>query len=107
MAPVLETCSMSQPAIDITTLMRQLAISTRRWLREQRRRYLLEFRKNWALMRSEYELVGGPLDGQVIKWQPGITFIGPSLGGGAYRHEGDCRMHYHVDSPAGSGLHAE
>jgi hypothetical protein len=96
MAAFLETCGVSQPALDITTLMRRLAISTRRWLREQRRLYLLEFRKNWALMRSEYELVGGPLDGQVRKCHARNSFfLTPDEGGGVYLHKSDCRMHYH------------
>lgn len=89
--------------IDIVAAVRHWQLALRRWYRAQQRLHLLQFRQNWALMRGEYELVGGPLDGQVIKWHARTTFfVGSSLGGGSYRHEGDCRMHYHVDAPTAS-----
>jgi hypothetical protein len=90
--------------IDVVAALRHAHLAVRRWYREQRRLEMLQFRKNWALMRSEYELVGGPLDGQVIKCHARNNFfLTPSEGGGAYRHETDCRMHYYADAPTTSG----
>lgn len=89
--------------VGVLAALRRARVATRRCFRQQLRLHLLQFRKNWAATRGEYELVGGPLDGQVMKWDARTTFfVGDSLGGGAYRHESDYRMHYHVDAPSAS-----
>jgi hypothetical protein len=49
------------------------------------------FREQWARDRSEFECVGGPLDGEVV---PASSSLSVYVKGGVYEHGADYRLYY-------------
>jgi hypothetical protein len=80
--------------------MRGFSLVLRRWLRESKRLRMQRFREEWARDHGEYEFVGGPLDGEVIKWFPRTPYY---MVHGVYREGLDFLMHYHALSPISHG----
>jgi hypothetical protein len=68
--------------------MRRLRRVIRKWLHDRRRRYM-------AQRRGVYECVGGPRDGERLKWLSGVSWY---CDRGVYRHDVDWRLHYHADA---------
>jgi hypothetical protein len=70
--------------------MKRFSLTLRHWLRESKRLRMQRFREEWALLHGEFEFVGGPYDGEVIRWcaQPCYT------ANGVYEHGADYRLHY-------------
>lgn len=78
----------------------RLQLAVKKWLRTNRKLELFRFRKRWARKFSEYECVGGPLDGLFRKCRPPSVVI--SIGGYYSIDHRDCQLHFHVTAPVSS-----
>ena len=75
-------------------------ISLRKMIRLAKQTRLRIYRQERARTNGEYECVGGPLDGEVIKWFPRTPYY---MVHGVYREGLDYRLHYYALSPDPAG----